>query len=338
MPIFGLDISHHQGDRPQSWFNAAKAEGIEYIILKATEGTGFTDSRFQANLTKARNAGMLVAAYHYQRSAFSAVAQVEHIKRNIPRDVPVIPDVEHGSGSASLTRQIVDELLRAGYKVPVTYFPRWYWQQIGSPSLVGLPPLWSSRYPDNTQGGLWDEYNDAPSSYWNGFGGLPVAILQFSSSGRVAGYAPLDLNAFNGSRNELNRLFGGVSIPETPEVSHEEDDTMHLSLKDASDRPKVDGLTFEVTPNSAQWKRAWLSVVSLSGDHHVKIEFLNDSGVIPDSVWVPGDAEGLLEGDHYPLINVPSYARGVRVTYTLKRPSAVNMNNALAVTVFGRND
>ncbi len=206
MPIFGIDISHHQGA-----FDVERAarEGIEFFILKATEGSGFTDSRFKENLAKVRKTGKLVAAYHYQRAGISAAAQVAHIRRVVPKDVPVILDVEANSGHVSLTRDIIARLRKVGYRSPLLYLPRWYWRQIGSPSLAGLPPLWSSRYPDNRVGDIEDEYADVPAHFWNGYGGLPVVVLQFTSSARVAGRAPIDGNAFRGTAAELHALFGG---------------------------------------------------------------------------------------------------------------------------------
>lgn len=205
MPLFGIDISHHQGV-----FDLARAarEGIEFAIFKATEGSTFIDSRFAANMAAARRLGMPFAAYHYQRAGISAAAQVEHVRRVVPAGVPVIPDVEANSGDVGLTRDLVASLRDAGYRVPLLYLPRWYWQQIGSPDLRGLPPLWSSRYPDNRVGDIRSEYAEVPARFWEGYGGLPVRLLQFTSSARVAGRSPIDANAFRGSAVELAVLFG----------------------------------------------------------------------------------------------------------------------------------
>jgi lysozyme len=203
--LFGLDISHHQDERLD--LARAKREGIAYVILKATEGTGWTDPEFAGNLAEARAAGLLVAAYHYQRPG-SAARQADHIASVVPREVPVILDVEKGSGRLDLTHALVDELTARGYRVPLLYLPRWYWQQIGSPSLAGLPPLWSSRYPDMVVGSLADEWDDVPDHYWNGYGGQSVELLQFTSSSSIAGHYPIDANAYRGSRQELAALFG----------------------------------------------------------------------------------------------------------------------------------
>ncbi|WP_433470514.1 glycoside hydrolase family 25 protein [Saccharomonospora azurea] len=224
MPIFGIDISHHQGSFD---IERAAREGIDFFIFKATEGNGFTDSRFAENVAKARKTGKPYAAYHYQRSGISAASQVAHVRKVVPTTVPVIPDVEANSGNVSLTRDIVKRLRAAGYSVPLLYMPRWYWQQIGSPSLSGLPPLWSSRYPDNVVGDIKDEYADVPAHYWNGYGGLRVAVLQFTSSARVAGRSPIDGNAYRGTLAQLRALFNGTGGgPSRPQ----QEDTMPLRL------------------------------------------------------------------------------------------------------------
>jgi hypothetical protein len=227
MTVFGLDISHHQDLGLD--MKRCKIEGIEFVFIKATEGSTFTDPEFSINLAKARAAGMLVAAYHYVRANATAAAQVVNISRTVPRDVPVILDIEANSiGSAGLkpVHEIVSTLRTLKYSVPLTYLPKWYWQQIGKPSLTGLPPLWSSRYPDNVVGTLADEWRHAPASYWAGYGGLDVAVLQFTSSARIAGHAPLDANAYPGTKAQLAALLGGKAA-----ANPKDDDLMFQSIE-----------------------------------------------------------------------------------------------------------
>lgn len=223
MPIFGVDVSHHQ---PALNFVQMKREGIEFAIFKASEGATFVDSDFIDNVARANAAGMLVAAYHYVRSNSSARAQAQHVRNIVPSWMPVIPDVEHNSGQIQLVRDFVAELRRLGYHVPLTYLPLWYWRDhMGRPDLRGLPPLWSSRYPDNQQDTLLNEWADVPANYWNGYGGLEVAMLQFTSSARIAGYGPLDANAYRGSLEGLKTLLGYAS-PQPVETPMEEEDGM----------------------------------------------------------------------------------------------------------------
>lgn len=208
---FGLDLSHHQ----DLSLNLAQArrDGCEFAFIKAAEGGSLIDDEFAANLAEARAAGMLVAAYVFVRTNASAAAHVALANKVIPRDVPIILDVETAidktKPSLAQARAVLDAFRAAGRPPVLSYIPLWYWRDVwGSPALAGWPPLWSSRYPDMVVGTLADEWADVPASYWNGYGGLPVALLQFTSSARIAGYQPLDANAFRGTRDQLAALFG----------------------------------------------------------------------------------------------------------------------------------
>ncbi len=193
MGVFGVDVSNHQKS-----FNF---RGWDFAFIKSSEGNGFRDAYFAGHLANARAAGCLVAAYHYQRNV-SAQSQVDLIKSMVPRDVPVIIDVEDGSGPLSLTREIIRLLREEGYDVPFLYLPRWYWSRIGSPSLVGLPALWASWYPDYVARPREVGINMVPQSAWAPYGGLSVGIMQFTST-------PFDQNYFPGTRDQLAAILNG---------------------------------------------------------------------------------------------------------------------------------
>ena len=321
MPIFGIDVSHHQGS-----FDVARAarEGIDFFIFKATEGNGFTDSRFAGNVAKARKTGKLFAAYHYQRGDVSAAAQVEHIRRVVPKDIAVIPDVEANSGSVSLTRDIVKRLRAAGYRVPLLYLPRWYWQQIGSPSLSGLPPLWSSRYPDNRVGDIRDEYADVPAHFWDGYGGLRVAVLQFTSSARVAGRSPIDGNAYRGTLAQLRALLrgagGGGAAPTNP---IDEEDPVSIELPEGAH-----ARSFHLPPGTRK-----LAVICPHGELIVKTLFTVGNGY-PSGKEADGSPKFDLEKELVPnnetgktvvrlrpwIVEVPESATSGAIYYEYPKP------------------
>lgn len=193
MGVFGVDVSNHQKS-----FNFS---GWEFAFIKSSEGNGFKDAYFAGHLANARRAGCLVAAYHYQRDV-SAQSQVNLIKEMVPLDVPVIIDVEDGSGSLALTREIIRLLRAEGYTVPFLYLPRWYWARIGSPDLSGLPALWASWYPDYVARPREVGINMVPQSAWNSYGNLPVAVMQFTST-------PFDQNWYPGTRDQLAAVLNG---------------------------------------------------------------------------------------------------------------------------------
>jgi len=58
-----VDISHYEKVTQQ--FALTKQAGIVAVILKATQGTSFIDQTFLERAAEARNAGLLVGAYHF---------------------------------------------------------------------------------------------------------------------------------------------------------------------------------------------------------------------------------------------------------------------------------
>ena len=60
----GFDISHHNKDIP--WDELIR-EGNVFVIMKATEGTGFRDKAFLENWKQAGRRGLIRGAYHVMR-------------------------------------------------------------------------------------------------------------------------------------------------------------------------------------------------------------------------------------------------------------------------------
>lgn len=248
-----LDISNYQQHLTD--FVAVARDGYTGVIVLASDGD-WRQPYFAAQLAGARRAGLMVAAYHYQRENVSAQRQIDLIASRVPVDVPVIIDVEHYSGrgvaGVDMTRSIVNGLRAKGYRVPLVYIPRWYWTSpvnaekggLGYASLAGLPPLWVSWYPDYLTRPKEQGADQLPDSVWNGYGGLPVALAQYTSSGRVPGYSgPVDQNVFRGTRAQLTTLlFGGETPAEEPDMKltdevllhdHETGQVRKYSLQDA---------------------------------------------------------------------------------------------------------
>lgn len=210
--IFGVDISSFQSGLDLS---QVRREGFDFAIMKATEGATYVNPAFASQLGAARAAGLIVAAYHYVTND-PVAAQVANVSGHVPAGLPVIPDAEKGAGTIGNIRAVVDGLRAAGHVVPLLYLPQWYWDSIGSPSLAGLPPLWSSKYPSTNPAPASTLYQRVPGSYWAGYGGLPVMLLQFADSAQVAGQQ-VDASAFGGSPDELAALLGGAPVPRSSE-------------------------------------------------------------------------------------------------------------------------
>jgi GH25 family lysozyme M1 (1,4-beta-N-acetylmuramidase) len=175
--------------------------GINFVnsyafFAKATEGTGYTNPEFNAFRNEAAENSVFFAAYHFLHAGNGA-AQAEHYCSVVPANVAGAVDIEPTSLSRPTVQDAVDfitECRAQGRKMHLAYFPHWYWQQIGSPSLAALQGngpvmLWSSDYTTYSDNG--------PG--WAGYGGLEVAVWQYSSTVSYGGVNDVDFNAFKGN-------------------------------------------------------------------------------------------------------------------------------------------
>src|SRR5699024_305874 len=70
-----------------------------------------------------------------------------------------------------------------------------------------------SRYPDMNSGYASEIYQRAGTQGWAGYGGLEVAMWQFTSTASVAGHQ-IDANIYRGTEQSLRALFTGESLVE----------------------------------------------------------------------------------------------------------------------------
>lgn len=61
-PVRGIDVSEYQGEI--DWKTLSK-QNIDFVFIKATEGSGYTDSCFVYNFDEAQKTDLRVGAYHF---------------------------------------------------------------------------------------------------------------------------------------------------------------------------------------------------------------------------------------------------------------------------------
>lgn len=207
MTIFGVDI--HPEYQAGISIEQIRAEGFDFMACKVSQGTTVYAS--QDWLRRGRACGLLCLGYHYLNAGNESAQARVFADQLAQAGVPGMLDVENGSGGVNNVRMFLDAAMAYGAQVPLVYLPHWYWQQIGSPSLTGLPPLWASSYV--SAGGFASAlYGAVASSCWNGYGGLGVEVLQFTDKANVAG-RQIDANAYRGGRGEFTALLGAPVQP-----------------------------------------------------------------------------------------------------------------------------
>ncbi len=189
-PVRGIDISAHNGT--VDFERLATVDSLDFVIIKATEGTAFKDAAFDDNWRRATEAGLHVGAYHFFRFDSPGYLQALNLLHSVRRrhlDLPLVIDIEEWTNpdnetTANIVRQLndfIDTVDDAGYSVMLYTNGDGYERFIRG--RFDRYPLWIaslSREPD-------------PS--W--------VLWQYTHSGRTAGTgSSTDINAFAGSRSE----------------------------------------------------------------------------------------------------------------------------------------
>jgi len=196
--VLGVDVSHHQGEI--GW-EALQQDGVAFAYIKASEGATFNDPRFTRNWFAAEQAGVLRGAYHFFTLCRTGEEQARNFMRVVPKDpnaLPPVIDAEH-TGPCRDVAPIEDvagemakfiAMLRSHYgKPPIIYTTR----QFHEAFLVGAFPearFWirSLLVPPRFRQTQW--------LFW-----------QYHNRGWRSGVSgPVDLNAFRGTKAELDAL------------------------------------------------------------------------------------------------------------------------------------
>jgi lysozyme len=194
--IYYPDVSNHNGAM-------AIQPGTVAVCAKASEGTGFADDQYQHFKQAAAAVGALFFGYHFLHAGNGA-AQAAWCYGIVGDSVPVMIDCEPTSGSTPTVQDCLDfahEYRALGGTCTLTYLPRWYWQQLGSPSLLPVQSaglgLVSSDYT---------AYSDIGPG-WQPYGGVAPAIWQYTDAQAYSGQQ-VDFNAYQGTVGQLKALLG----------------------------------------------------------------------------------------------------------------------------------
>jgi lysozyme len=231
----GLDVSKHQG--VINWDVVKKDSKIQYVFIKATEGSNVVDEKYRANIQGARRVGIKVGSYHYLTNKSSATTQFENFARTALREeqdlLPVI-DVE-------VCKQWTPQQLRDSLKVFAEMVEDYY----------GCKPViytYESFYK-NYLGKAFADYPIFIAKYCRTPEGRPNInvnwiLWQYSESGRVNGINTyVDLSRFNKGRSISDILYRPKGKPK-------------MSVKDAVDRNKPKPTTVNMTEQTKQTKQS----------------------------------------------------------------------------------
>jgi GH25 family lysozyme M1 (1,4-beta-N-acetylmuramidase) len=195
----GIDVSHWQGVIDYAQVAAA---GKKFVIAKTSEGIGYTDPSWAANLAHATAAGLKVTGYHFARPDGNPTKPVEEadwfvsqLKLAPGMIVPAL-DLERAGVSATATIAWVGAWLNEVYAKtgvrPMIYTSPAFWGKYMNNTATfanqGYSILWIAH---------WGVVNPTvPASNWGGHG---WTFWQYDDCGHVAGIGGcVDVDRFNG--------------------------------------------------------------------------------------------------------------------------------------------
>ena len=203
--LFGIDVSHHQGDI--DWARV-KAAGVNYCFVKATEGSSYKDKKFDFNWNQLKANGIIRGAYHFFRPNAPIERQVNNIVSKVgklePGDLPPVLDAEVPQSwtrfSLNKRLQMIEDWM-AGVEEglgmqPILYLsPSFADDILKGSERVKKYTLWLAHYTSRSAPRV-----PAPFDDWT--------FWQYSESGRLDGIKTntVDLNRFKGSLDDLKKL------------------------------------------------------------------------------------------------------------------------------------
>lgn len=212
--LFGVDLSNHQAPNGNVIsVDQIAREGFSAIIAKASEGSDYEDPWFTTYRDGAARNGLVFWGYHYLRAG-DPVGNARCWDRGVKgdRSIGCMIDWESGGGNLGDALAFKAESEKLGYRVPITYTGKWYWQQIGSPQGLGqLGALMDSNYGRNPAGFASGIYEADGRNNWRSYGGADATILQYTDHAQVAG-RQVDAWAYRGTRDQLAALINGSTV------------------------------------------------------------------------------------------------------------------------------
>lgn len=145
--IYGVDVSSYQSE--QFPITTPGGKGVDFVIIKATEGTGYRNPRLEGQLRRARENGLSVGFYHFGSRGY--IDEQADYFMNVVR--PLVrpgdhlwfdwenPDIDN-AGKDHWIREVQQGM--PGHRVGL-YCNRSYWLDRDTTSFAG-DALWIADY------------------------------------------------------------------------------------------------------------------------------------------------------------------------------------------------
>lgn len=205
MTVLGIDTSHHN-TLPN--FATLAANGIGFVISKASEGVGWKDPQFDASRAGAEGASQIFGGYHFARFGDAQAEANYFLSAATPRagelvaldlEAAIPPGVDPVAWALAFS-----QVVKAAVGVPPLGYlnQSWLAAHDWSPLLAIGDGLWLPKYDGQPTGG--------PTGPWPF-----LAFKQFTDAAVIPGQpGGVDEDAFQGTLEQLKRY--AIPAPITP--------------------------------------------------------------------------------------------------------------------------
>jgi len=195
----GFDVSEYQStiDWEQTYHIKESFE-LSFVFIRSSAGKDKIDSKFKENWKEAKDRQLIRGAYHYYRPNENSLEQAENFIKNVKLekgDLPPVLDIEKLPKSQSIKKLKVGlrrwlVKIEKYYKVkPIIYSGERYYTDFLKEEFSEYP-LWIANY------NFWRNDLESDWQFW-----------QFTEKAQIKGVkGTVDINIFNGDRNELSLM------------------------------------------------------------------------------------------------------------------------------------
>lgn len=244
--VTGVDISYWQGDID---FSVMKGL-VDFVVMRYAYGNSTVDARLDAYYKGATDNNIAIMAYHYLKPGknWETHAQTDcNLLQNYPA-LYLWGDAEETGG---LGKSDLDSWFYKYYNKALELTGgSWEEPTIG---IYTSPNFWNTYMPRTDWAKklkLWNAHWTAGATpilpYDWSVPGKPWTLWQYSSKGdgkmHGASSTYIDLNRYNGSRDNFNSEFGAsLPPPEPPQSDYKKVKSLHPKLR-VRNAPSLDGL------------------------------------------------------------------------------------------------
>lgn len=216
MVLKAIDIANYQAG-----INPASVDA-DIIIIKATEGTSYTNPYWKTWADETLKAGKLLAFYHFTHGT-NCTEEVNYVLNTLgayANKAMLFLDFEASAvtvGGVPFAKQFLELVKNKTGKIPGIYMSLTVENQLNWSSICNDYPLWVAQYNTmSPQYGFINRDLYGSLKYWK-----TMTLFQNTSNGYISGWnGGLDLSIFYGDKNDWNNFSTEVDDEMTwkPEV------------------------------------------------------------------------------------------------------------------------